>query len=60
MKVINEAVKLAQERVDDLDLHMMEHVAFGKGVIKKLKIRFCLVSHLISLLPAYMSVYSLI
>ena len=45
MEVINEAVKLAQERIDNLDLHMMEHVAFGKGVIKKLKIRFdlCLV-----------------
>lgn len=57
MKVINEAVKLARERVDDLDLYMMEHVAFGKGIIKKLKIRFCLVSHLIS---PYMYVYSLI
>jgi len=42
VKVINEAVKLAQEKIDDLDLYMMEHVVFGKGVIKKLKMRFVL------------------
>ena len=39
---MNEAVKLAQERANDLDLYMMEHVAYGKGVIKKFKIRFVL------------------
>ena len=42
MKVINEAVKFAQEKINDVDVYMMEHVAFGKGVIKKLKIRFVL------------------
>ena len=37
MEVIDAAVVSAKERINDLDLYVMEHSSFGKGSIKKFK-----------------------
>ena len=35
---IEAALSFAQEQITDLDLHILQHTAFGKGDIKKCKI----------------------
>ena len=38
MSRIEAALSFAREQIDDLDLHILQHMDFGKGDIKKCKI----------------------